>query len=71
MIIFCSSASGVKERSSASTALNHFHARWAGMSFGRLDTIFIAVGLLTIASGIFARLTLYREVKKLDQPASS
>ncbi len=55
----------------ASTALNHFHAHWAGMSFGRLDTIFIAVGLLTIASGLFARLTLYREVKKLDQSASS
>ena len=51
----------------ASTTLNQFHAMLAGMSFGQLDTIFIAIGLLMICSGVFARLTLYREVKKLDQ----
>src|SRR5581483_3851840 len=48
----------------ASTTLNQFHVMLAGMSFGQLDTIFIAIGLLMICSGVFARLTLYREVKK-------
>lgn len=51
----------------ASSALKQFHATVAGISFGQLDTIFLVIGLLTICAGIFARLTLYREVKKLDQ----
>lgn len=51
----------------ASTALNNFHASIAGFTFGPLDTIFTVIGLLTIGAGIFARLTLYREVKSLDR----
>ncbi|HLZ60967.1 MAG TPA: hypothetical protein VKR06_28795 [Ktedonosporobacter sp.] len=31
-----------------------------------MDTIFLAVGLLTIGSGIYARLMLYPAVKRLD-----
>jgi MFS family permease len=49
----------------ASTVLAGFHAQVAGMIFGRLDTIFVGVGLLTISAGLFARLTLYRAVKAL------
>jgi MFS family permease len=49
----------------ASTVLAGFHAQLAGMTFGRLDTIFVGVGLLTISAGVFARLTLYRAVKAL------
>jgi len=50
----------------ASTALQNFHASFGGMRFGPLDTIFLAVGLLTIGSGIYARLMLYPAVKRLD-----
>ncbi len=46
----------------ASTVLSGFHATFAGMTFGRLDTIFVAIGLLTIGAGVFARLTLYPAV---------
>lgn len=47
----------------ASTALAGFHAHFAGMTFGRLDTIFVGVGILAIGAGVFARLTLYPAVK--------
>ncbi|QBD79709.1 MFS transporter [Ktedonosporobacter rubrisoli] len=50
----------------ASTVLQNLHATFAGFTFGRLDTIFFIVGLLVMCAGIFARLTLYREVKKLN-----
>jgi MFS family permease len=46
----------------AATILAHFHATVAGMHFGRLDTIFAGVGLISIGAGVFARLTLYRAV---------
>ncbi len=49
----------------ASTVLAGFHAQFAGMTLGRLDTIFVGVGLLTISAAVFARLTLYRAVKAL------
>jgi hypothetical protein len=49
----------------ASTVLAGFHAQVAGMTFGRLDTLFVGVGLLTISAGVFARLTLYRAVRAL------
>jgi MFS family permease len=48
----------------ASTALAGFHASFAGMSFGRLDTIFLLIGLLVVGAGIFARLTLHSAVKE-------
>jgi len=54
----------------ASTALNLFHVTFAGMTFGRLDTIFLGIGLLTIGAGIFARLALYREVTRFDREAA-
>ncbi|QBD74639.1 MFS transporter [Ktedonosporobacter rubrisoli] len=50
----------------ASTVLLHFHATFAGFTFQRLDTIFALASLIIIGAGIFARLTLYREVKKLN-----
>jgi MFS family permease len=49
----------------ASTVLAGFHAQVAGMTFGRLDALFVGVGLLTISAGVFARLTLYRAVRAL------
>jgi len=48
------------------TVLRDFHATIAGMTFGRLDTIFLGIGLLAVGAGVFARLTLYRAVKNLD-----
>jgi MFS family permease len=47
----------------ASTVLSDFHVVFAGMTFGRLDTIFVLVGLVTIGAGVFARLALYPAVK--------
>src|SRR5712692_5953450 len=48
------------------TVLRDFHATIAGMTFGRLDTIFLGIGLLAVGAGVFARLTLYRAVKNLE-----
>ncbi len=42
----------------ASVSLHNFHAVVLGVVFGPLDTLFIAVGIMAIASGIYAMLTL-------------
>jgi predicted MFS family arabinose efflux permease len=63
MITVASLAGGLIASTLASTVLADFHAVFVGMSFGRLDTIFVVVGMLTIGAGIFARLTLYKAVK--------
>ena len=47
----------------ASTALHGFHATFAGMSFGPLDTIFTAIGLLMIGAGWYGMIFLTRAVK--------
>ncbi len=49
----------------ASTTFVHVHATLAGMHFGNLDSILILIGLIILASGVFARLTLYPAVKAL------
>jgi MFS family permease len=63
LITLASLAGGILASTLASTVLAGWHARLAGMSFGRLDTIFVGVGILTIGAGVFARLTLYKAVK--------
>jgi MFS family permease len=63
LITMASLAGGILASTLASTALSGFHATFAGMTFGRLDTIFVGVGILTIGAGVFARLTLYTAVK--------
>jgi MFS family permease len=37
-----------------STALRGFHAHLLGLTFGPIDTIYTAMGLLTVASGLYA-----------------
>jgi MFS family permease len=64
MITAASLAGGLIASTLASTVLVKFHESFAGMSFGRLDTIFLVIGILTIGSGIFARLSLYKAVKE-------
>lgn len=41
-----------------STALHDFHATLLGIHFGPVDTIYTAMGLLTLLAGIYAMLTL-------------
>ncbi|GHO90629.1 MFS transporter [Reticulibacter mediterranei] len=63
MITLASLSGGFLAGLLASTALSNFHAHAIGLTFGRLDTIFVGIGLLTIGAGIFARLTLYPAVR--------
>lgn len=65
LITLASLLGGVLASTLASTVLSSFHATFAGMTFGRLDTIFVLVGILTIGAGVFARLTLYPAVKEV------
>ena len=52
----------------ASTVLHNFHASILGIPFGPVDTVFTGMGLLAVAGGIYARISL-REMT--EQPASS
>jgi hypothetical protein len=63
LITIASLAGGLLTSTLASTVLSGFHATFASMTFGRLDTIFVAIGILTIGAGVFARMTLYKTVK--------
>ncbi len=65
MITIASLLGGLWAGALASTVFVHFHAQVAGMRFGDLDSVLILAGLLTVASGVFARLTLYPAVKAL------
>ncbi|MEY9847729.1 hypothetical protein [Streptacidiphilus sp. MAP5-3] len=38
----------------ANSALSHFHADYAGLSLGPIDTIFLASGILIVLAGCFA-----------------
>ena len=42
----------------ASTVLLHFHATLAGQHFGRIDTLFVAGGVVIVAAGVYAYFTL-------------
>lgn len=65
MITVASLVGGALASVLASTLLANFHARLSGMTFGPLDTLLAAAGMLIIAGGVYARLTLYPAVKKL------
>lgn len=65
MITVASLVGGALAGILASTALANFHVRLAGMTFGPLDTLLAAAGLLIAGGGVYARLTLYRAVKQL------
>lgn len=63
LITVASVVGGLLASTLASTTLAHFHVTFAEISFGRLDTIFAGVGILTIGTGVCARLTLYPAIK--------
>ena len=42
----------------AGTVLHGFHARILGMTFGSIDSIFTAAGLLGLVAGVYARFGL-------------
>jgi MFS family permease len=42
----------------AGTLIDGFHQQWAGMQFGRIDIIFLAGGVCTVATGIYAFVAL-------------
>jgi hypothetical protein len=65
MITIASLLGGLLAGILASTVFVHVHATLAGMRFGDLDSVLILSGLLTMTSGVFALLTLYRAVKAL------
>lgn len=64
MITIASLTGGLLAGTLASTVLANLDVTVSGMHFGRLDTIFLLIGIMSICAGIFARLTLYRAVKK-------
>ncbi|GHO80242.1 hypothetical protein KSD_80130 [Ktedonobacter sp. SOSP1-85] len=64
MITVASLTGGLLASTLASTLLANLDVTVSGMHFGRLDTIFLLIGIMSISAGIFARLTLFRAVKK-------
>lgn len=53
----------------ASTALAHYHAQLLSLTFGSLNTLLAAAGILIVWGGVYTRVTLYRAVKKLRADA--
>ena len=51
----------------ASTVLVGFHGQVGAVQFGRIDTIFLACGLLVIAAGVYAASAL----RDAGQPAAA
>ena len=54
----------------ASTVLHGFHTSLLGISFGPVDTVFTGMGLLAVAGGIYARISL-RDMNTTSTPSSS
>jgi len=52
-----------------STVLRGFHASVLGIAFGPVDTVFTGMGLLAVAGGIYARVSL-REIMARPMPSS-
>ncbi|MFC1431903.1 MFS transporter [Streptacidiphilus sp. N1-3] len=52
----------------ASTVLRNFHGRFAGMRFGRIDTLFAVAGLFIVLAAGFAYLVLPRQEQQQDSP---
>lgn len=69
MITVASLVGGALASTLASTVLANFHAQLVGITFGPLDTLLAAAGLLIAGGGVYARLTLYRAVKQLRATA--
>ena len=65
MITLASMVGGALASTLASTVLANVHTTLAGMTFGPLDTVLAAAGILIGAGGVYARLTLYPAVRKL------
>ncbi len=55
----------------ASTVLHGFHASLLGIPFGPIDTVFTGMGLLAIAGGIYARISLRAIAGSPPSPASA
>jgi MFS family permease len=47
-----------------STVLRGFHATILGIHFGPVDTVFTVMGMLAVAGGIYARLSLHAMIRK-------
>ncbi len=54
-----------------STVLAGFHATLFGVTFGPVDTVFTGAGLLAIAGGVYARLSLSGEANRPTREAES
>ncbi|WP_161790081.1 MFS transporter [Streptacidiphilus carbonis] len=54
----------------ASTVLQNLHARVAGMTFGRIDTVFTASGVIVLLAGVYAMVALPRS-DPATEPASA
>jgi MFS family permease len=65
---FAALVSVVLAGSLVGTVLHDFHATVLGISFGPVDTVFTVTGLLTVAGGIYTRVTL-RDI--IDKPMPS
>jgi MFS family permease len=64
MITLASLLGGALASILASTLLANYHVTLASMTFGPLDTLLAAAGLLVGAGGVYARLTLYPAVRE-------
>ena len=54
----------------ASTVLAGFHAEIGGLRFGRIDTIFLASGLLVTAAGLYAAGSLREAARPAAETAA-
>lgn len=53
-----------------SVVLRGFHASVLGITFGPVDSVFTGMGLLAVAGGIYARISLGDRVGKKEQPSA-
>ncbi|NVK77305.1 MFS transporter [Streptomyces morookaense] len=54
----------------AGTVLDGFHGHWAGLDFGRIDVIFLAGGVSTVAAGLYSFAALRRRPAPVTAPAA-
>lgn len=52
----------------AGTVLDGFHGHWAGVDFGRIDVIFLAGGVCTVATGVYTLFALRPAVAPTTPP---
>jgi MFS family permease len=60
----------------AGTALHGFHAKWLGMTFGSIDTIFTAAGVLGLVASVYAMVGLrsvstHSQIRPTKEPSET